>query len=348
MSISAYIKEIGRGTKGARSLSREQAKDLMGQLMDGQASDLETGAFCIAMRFKGESAPELAGFLDAVTERLPQWPQAADGQPVVVLPSYNGSRKLTNLMPLLAALLNRQGISVLVHGCETEERRVATAAIWKALQWPIFTKPTALNPGQSAWIQTRHFSPPLEKLLQLRRRMGLRNPSHSVVKLLDPLAHTRHGQAATNLIVSSYTHPDYAQSMADTLALRHSSALLIRGTEGEPIAAPNREPATLGVLQGQTCFVRTPLRATQSAESEADEPASPAERAGKLDAAQTAQTIQDMLNGKLAIPASIEQQVEQIAALHAALAQPGAQTLAHLQSFNRAEATATETAPETA
>ena len=36
MSISHYIKEIGRGTKGARSLSREQAADLMGQLLDGQ------------------------------------------------------------------------------------------------------------------------------------------------------------------------------------------------------------------------------------------------------------------------------------------------------------------------
>ena len=71
MSISNYIKEIGRGTKGARSLSREQAADLMGQLLDGQVSDLELGGFCVAMRFKGESAQELAGFLDATEQRLP-------------------------------------------------------------------------------------------------------------------------------------------------------------------------------------------------------------------------------------------------------------------------------------
>ena len=55
MGISHYIKEIGRGKHNARDLSREQACDLMGQLLDGAVSDLETGAFCIAMRVKGET-----------------------------------------------------------------------------------------------------------------------------------------------------------------------------------------------------------------------------------------------------------------------------------------------------
>ena len=343
MSISAYIKEIGRGTKGARSLSREQATDLMGQLLDGQLSDLETGAFCVAMRFKGESAQELAGFLDATQARLPVWPQATDGRPVVVLPSYNGSRKLPNLIPLLAALLNRQGMTVLVHGCETEDRRISTGAIWQALQWPVLTAPAALNARQSAWIQTRHLLPALERLLQLRRQMGLRNPGHSLVKLLDPLARTSDAStprsaSAGSLIVSSYTHPDYAQSMADTLALCGSSALLIRGTEGESIAAPQREPATLGVLRGKTCFVRTALRTpNESADSDesADQPERPS--ATSLTAEQTAQAIRDMLDGKLPVAEPIQQQVTQITALYQALAQPSAQSLARLQSFNRAQ-----------
>ena len=55
MSIAAYIKEIGRGKDGARSLDREQADDLMSQVLDGRVSDLEIGAFAIAMRIKGET-----------------------------------------------------------------------------------------------------------------------------------------------------------------------------------------------------------------------------------------------------------------------------------------------------
>jgi anthranilate phosphoribosyltransferase len=177
MSISHYIKEIGRGTKGARSLTREQACDLMGQLLDGKVSDLELGGFCIAMRFKGESAEELAGFLDATQQRLPAWPVPA--QPVVVIPSYNGARKLANLTPLLAALLAQQGLPVLVHGCDTENKRLGTEAVWQQLGWQISDHPTALQASDKVWMRTRHLLAPLERLLQIRRQMGLRNPAHS-------------------------------------------------------------------------------------------------------------------------------------------------------------------------
>lgn len=53
MGISQYIKEIGRGKQGARPISREQAADLFGQVLDGTVTDLEIGAFCLAMRIKG-------------------------------------------------------------------------------------------------------------------------------------------------------------------------------------------------------------------------------------------------------------------------------------------------------
>ena len=65
MGIGKYIKEIGRGNHGARALTREQAADLFGQMLDGAVTDLEIGAFCVAMRIKGETAQEMAGFLDA-------------------------------------------------------------------------------------------------------------------------------------------------------------------------------------------------------------------------------------------------------------------------------------------
>ena len=69
MSIAKYIKEIGRGKQGARSLTREQAADLLGQVLDGTVTDLEIGGFCLAMRIKGETPEEMAGFLDATHAR---------------------------------------------------------------------------------------------------------------------------------------------------------------------------------------------------------------------------------------------------------------------------------------
>ena len=70
VGISQYLKDIGRGKEGARSLARAQAADLFGQILDGAVTDLEIGAYCIAMRVKGETAEEMCGFLDATQARL--------------------------------------------------------------------------------------------------------------------------------------------------------------------------------------------------------------------------------------------------------------------------------------
>ncbi|RGE39857.1 DNA-binding protein YbiB [Comamonas testosteroni] len=326
MSISHYIKEIGRGTKGARSLTREQACDLMGQLLDGKVSDLELGGFCIAMRFKGESAEELAGFLDATQQRLPAWPQPA--QPVVVIPSYNGARKLANLTPLLAALLARQGLPVLVHGCDTENKRIGTEAVWQQLGWQIIDRPTALRAGDKAWMRTRHLLAPLERLLQIRRQMGLRNPAHSLVKLLDPINSA--APQSSGLVLASYTHPPYAIPMAQTLALRGASALLLRGTEGESVAPPHREPSSMGVVAGEICFERSAIHSSQLI-SDADSKAPEQD----LNAEQTARLIEEMLSGARAVPAPITEQVKQVQALYQAMQTSDAASRAALQAFNR-------------
>ncbi len=65
LSAARFIKEIGRGKDGARSLSREDAQLLYGAMLAGRVSDLEMGGILLAMRIKGESVEEIAGFLAA-------------------------------------------------------------------------------------------------------------------------------------------------------------------------------------------------------------------------------------------------------------------------------------------
>ena len=113
MSIKATLKQIGRGVKGSSDLTRGDAADLLNRVLCGEVSDLELGAFLIAMRLKGETGEELAGFYDALKPHLP----ALDfTKPVVLLPSYNGARKTHLMTPLLAKLLADMGYLVLVHG----------------------------------------------------------------------------------------------------------------------------------------------------------------------------------------------------------------------------------------
>ena len=151
MSISHYIKDIGRGRDGARALDRAQAADLMGQILDGHVTDLELGAFCIAMRIKGETAQEMAGFLDATHARLQH---ISTTSPVVVLPSYNGARKLPVLTPLLAHLLAREGLAVVMHGTATESTRITSQEVLDAMGVTPLTKTRVVAAGELVFVPT--------------------------------------------------------------------------------------------------------------------------------------------------------------------------------------------------
>ena len=294
MGISQYIKEIGRGKDGARALSRTQAADLFGQVLDGTVTDLEIGGFCLAMRIKGETESEMAGFLDATYDRLNKVP--ACDRPLVVLPSYNGARKLPVLTPLLALLLAREGLPVLVHGTATESTRISAQNVLLALDIPALEAIKEIANGEVAFATTELLCPGLKRLLDVRRAVGLRNPAHSLVKLMAPTD----GPA---LVVSSYTHPEYAVSMAATFALMESNALLLRGTEGEVVADARRAPQMTGYLRGQPTLMQ---------EAQSGPLAVVPDLPKEIDADSTADYIRDVLAGRKPVPTPIAQQVAHI------------------------------------
>ena len=293
MGIGHYIKEIGRGKDGARALSRLQAADLLGQILDDSVSDLEVGAFCLAMRVKGETPEEMAGFLDAVHARLNALPQLGS-HATVVIPCYNGARKLPALAPLLALLLCQHGVRVCVHGTSTENSRITSFEVFEALGHIALSNIDQANAGLSI-VATEVLSPALKKLLDVRRVVNLRNPAHSLVKLMNPCQ----GSA---LIVSSYTHPEYALSMAQTFKLTQASAFLLRGTEGEPVADARRTPQMDFFHGGMTQTAQAAQAGALQSVPELPQP----------NAAETAAYIEDVLKQKREVPAPISLQVQHI------------------------------------
>jgi anthranilate phosphoribosyltransferase len=297
MGISHYIKDIGRGARGAKPLTREQAADLLGQVLDGRVTDLEIGAFCLAMRIKGETPEEMAGFLDATQARLQRVP--AGTRPLVSLPSYNGARKLPVLTPLLALLVAREGLPVLVHGTATDSTRVLASGVFEALGIAPLERIGPIAPGEAAFAPTELLDPALKRLLDVRRVVGLRNPAHSVTKLINP-------SAGACVVVASYTHPEYARTMGETFELVGATALLSRGLEGEVVSDPRRTAQIDGFVRGE----RIELQA-QQAGTAPDVPGLPTD----IDIATTADYTRRVLAGTAPLPPAIARQVEFIVRL---------------------------------
>ena len=296
MGISHYIKEIGRGKEGARPLQREQAADLFGQILDGVVTDLEVGAFCLAMRIKGETPHEMAGFLDATRLRMSLIPEHAASLPTVVLPSYNGARKLPLLTPLLGLLLAREGVPVLIHGTATESSRIFISEVLDALELRAQSAIKCIANGELSFVPTELLCPALKRLLDVRRVVGLRNPAHSLVKIMNPCR-------GRSLVVSSYTHPEYAVSMAQTFELVEANSLLLRGTEGEVVADARRMPQMDGFIKGRRELLQQAQSGTLA--SLPDLPKS-------TDALSTATYIQAVMSGAQPVPPSIAMQVEHV------------------------------------
>jgi anthranilate phosphoribosyltransferase len=302
IAAARFIKEIGRGRKGARSMTREDAKMLYGAMLDGRVSDLEMGAIVLAMRIKGESVDEIAGFLAAAEESFALLPAPPGEYAPVLIPSYNGARKMANLTPLLAMLLAREGVPVLVHGVTRDPGRVTTAEIMVAMGLPLATgladTQVAQVLGQPAFMPIEALAPKMAHLLSLRRILGVRNSTHTLVKILQPYQ----GPA---LRLVSYTHPEYLEMLGEYFTTaappERGDAFLMRGTEGETVANANRANQIDWFHAGKrTILVQKAAPTDEVAQM-------PPER----DAATTAAWIGRALRGEEPVPPSILEQVAQ-------------------------------------
>jgi anthranilate phosphoribosyltransferase len=301
-AAARFIKEIGRGKDGARSLSRADACQMYAAMLDGRVSDLELGAILLAMRIKGESVDEIAGFLDAAEESFEKLKAPAGNYAPVVIPSYNGSRHMANLTPLLATLLASEGVPVLVHGVLHDPNRVTTAEIFQELGFP-FSQTAQQAEAQfakrePAFMPIEALAPRMARLLSLRKILGVRSSTHTLVKILQPFA----GPA---LRLSSYTHPEYLEMLTNyfttSAPAARGDAFLMRGTEGETVANAKRAQQIDWFHEG----MKTTLVEKQAPVDTL--PELPSER----DAATTAAWIKLALAGAQPVPASIADQVEQ-------------------------------------
>ncbi|AMO98902.1 glycosyl transferase family, helical bundle domain protein [Collimonas arenae] len=300
-----FIKEIGRGKNGARSLSRGDACDLYAAMLDGRVSDLEMGGILLAMRIKGESVAEIAGFLDAAEASFTSISIPSENRQQyapIVIPSYNGSRHMANLTPLLALLLAREGVPVLLHGVSTDPGRVTSAEIFQALGHApcssVEQVQTCFKQQVPAFMPIDALAPKMARLLAMRRTLGVRNSTHTLVKIIQPFA-------VPALRLTSYTHPEYLEMLSayfmTTAAAERGDVFLMRGTEGETVAnARKAQKIDWFHAATQTTLVEKQLIA--------EEPPMLPEHA---DAQTTSAWIKQALAQQDLVPKPIEEQVEQ-------------------------------------
>jgi len=246
--FAEYIRILGRGKKGARSLTLDEAHRAMSMIMNDEVEPLQLGAFLMLLRVKEESPEELAGFTMAVRETL-----ALSSIPGVLLdwPSYAGKRRHLPWYVLAALLLAAHGMPVLMHGTRgTKDDRLYTEDAINALGLPVSSD--LGNAGEHiseygfAYIPLEHFSPKLKDILDLRSQFGLRSPINTLLRVLNP--------SGAPYLVQSTFHPGYRQIHQQAAQLLgHANMSVFKGEGGEIERDPDKPCDVYSVYQGAAC-----------------------------------------------------------------------------------------------
>ena len=244
--FAQYVRILGRGKKGSRSLSYDEAYDAMGMIVKGDVEAIQLGAFLMLLRVKEESPEELAGFVRAIRDTITPPP----GMPPVDLDwsSYAGKRQHHPWYLLAALALADSGVRVLMHGTRGHTPgRLHTEDALRQLDVPICKDwqqvDAALAGDNFAYMPVAGFCPTMEELLQLKPVLGLRSVANSLARILNP--------AAANASVHSIFHPRYGEAHGQTLKiLGQPRAAVFKGEGGEVERKPNANCEVLGLDNG--------------------------------------------------------------------------------------------------
>lgn len=235
--FAEFIKILGKGKKGARPLTQDEAYRAMKMILaDGQVEPIQLGAFLMLMRVKEETCEELAGFVAAARESF----HCDHGIQVDLdWSSYAGKRRHLPWFLLSTLLLADNGIKVFMHGAGGHTQgRLYTENVLNALGLPLAASiaeaADQLQRGNFSYLSLEYICPKLFDMINLRPVMGLRSPVHTLVRLLNPFD-------ASHSIQGIF-HPSYRQvHQKAALLLNQAHMAVLKGEGGETERNPDVE-----------------------------------------------------------------------------------------------------------
>ena len=223
MTPSEAIEQLLQGT----SLSREQARDVMDQVMAGEATPVQIAGLLIALRAKGETVEEMTGFVESMR---------AHATPLEVPPGTidtcgtGGDRAGTfNISTAAALVAAGAGIPVAKHGNRAASSRCGSADVLEALGVDITLGADGvrrcIDAAGMGFCFAPTFHPAMRHAGPARRELGVR----TVFNVLGPLANPGRVRRQALGVGAAALAPLMIRVLQD---LDHERALVFYGEDG--------------------------------------------------------------------------------------------------------------------
>jgi anthranilate phosphoribosyltransferase len=228
MSFQPHLKQI---IEGRATLTREQARALMQQILSGDLTEIHLAALLGALAARGETATEIAGFVDIMRTAAATLPLTdAERLTLVDTCGTGGDASRTfNISTAAALVAAAAGASVAKHGNRAVTSQCGSADVLEALGIPVSLTPTeaahALRAHRFTFLHAPSLHPAMKAVMPVRRALGIR----TVFNVLGPLTNPAGASAQVMGVYAPHLVPLVAEAMA-LLDTRH--AFVVHGDNG--------------------------------------------------------------------------------------------------------------------
>jgi anthranilate phosphoribosyltransferase len=218
--VRAALAAVVEGKK----LSMAEARAAMGSVMDGEASPAQLAAMLVALRMRGETVDELAGFAAAMRERVLRV-EAPDGAIDTCGTGGDGSNTF-NISTAAALVVAAAGVPVAKHGNRAVTSACGSADVLEALGVATDLSPIeaaeALRTDGFAFLFALNYHPAMKHAGPTRKEIGVR----TAFNLLGPMTNP----AGARRQVVGVGDPAAAPKLAEVLRLLGAErALVVHG-----------------------------------------------------------------------------------------------------------------------
>ena len=244
--FAQYIRILGKGKRGSRGLTEEEAYESMVMVLNNEVEACQLGAFLMLLRVKEESPEEVAGFVRAVKASF----ELPTNTKEVMLDwsSYAGKRRHLPWFLLSALLLAENGITTFMHGAEGHTAgRIYTRDVLKVLNIPVATSLSEaaeqMEKSNFSYLPLEFLSPKMHSIIQMRPLLGLRSPVHTISRLLNPFS--------AKFEIQGIFHPSYRDTHQHAAKLLGQPNLaVLKGEGGEIERNPDQACLVKSVVDG--------------------------------------------------------------------------------------------------
>ncbi len=209
------------------SLTREQATEVMEEIMEGEASPAQLGAFLTALRLKGESTEEIAGMAAVMREKALR--VNVEGPLLDVVGTGGDGKNTFNISTASAFVAAACGARVAKHGNRAASSSCGAADVLEALGVKVELNPEGvalcIEQAGMGFMFAPAFHPSMRYAGPVRREIGIR----TVFNILGPLTNPAHAQC----MLLGVAYEQLGGLMADALRLLDiQHALVVHGADG--------------------------------------------------------------------------------------------------------------------